>query len=107
MTSFQCSELTELPAEENSHLFAQRAHDACTVHGTTPVPLTIIACRSDQQLSWTGCQNAELLRVSPSLKKKGTTNKEYKLLYYDSKVHVLRVASAVVSGTKQHNPGTK
>ena len=69
MTSFQSSELTELPVVENSQLFAQRAHNACTVHGTPPVPLTIIACRNDQQLSWTGCQNAELLQMSPSLKK--------------------------------------
>ena len=29
MTSFQSSELTELPVVENSQLFAQRAHSAC------------------------------------------------------------------------------
>ena len=36
MTSFQSSELTELPVVENSQLFAQRAHSACTAHGTPP-----------------------------------------------------------------------
>ena len=30
MTSFLSSELTELPVVENSQLFAQRAHSACT-----------------------------------------------------------------------------
>ena len=30
MASFQSSELTELPVVENSQLFAQRAHSACT-----------------------------------------------------------------------------
>ena len=33
MTSFQSSELTELPVVENSQLFAQRAR---TAHGTPP-----------------------------------------------------------------------
>ena len=37
MTSFQSSELTELPVVENSQLFAQSAHSACTAHGTPPV----------------------------------------------------------------------
>ena len=37
MTSFQSSELTELPVVENSQLFAQRAHSACTAHGTPPM----------------------------------------------------------------------
>ena len=37
MTSFQSSELTELPVVENSQLFAKRAHSACTAHGTPPV----------------------------------------------------------------------
>ena len=36
MTSFQSSELTELPVVENSQLFAQRVHSACTAHGTPP-----------------------------------------------------------------------
>ena len=36
MTSFQSSELTEFPVVENSQLFAQRAHNACTAHGTPP-----------------------------------------------------------------------
>ena len=36
MTSFQSSELTELPVVENSQLFAQRAHSVRTAHGTTP-----------------------------------------------------------------------
>ena len=36
MTSFQSSKLTELPVVENSQLFAQRAHSACTAHGTPP-----------------------------------------------------------------------
>ena len=36
MTSFQSSELTELQVVENSQLFAQRAHSACTAHGTPP-----------------------------------------------------------------------
>ena len=34
---FQPSELTELPVVENSQLFAQRAHSACTAHGTPPL----------------------------------------------------------------------
>ena len=38
MTSFQSSELTELPVVENGQLFAQRAHSACTAHGTPPYP---------------------------------------------------------------------
>ena len=37
MTSFQSSELTELPVVENSQLFAQRVHSARTAHGTPPV----------------------------------------------------------------------
>ena len=37
MTSFQSSELTELPVVENSQLFAQRAHSARTAHGTPPM----------------------------------------------------------------------
>ena len=36
MTSFQSSELTELPVVENSQLFAQRAHSTCTAAGTPP-----------------------------------------------------------------------
>ena len=36
MTSFQSSELTELPVVENSQLFAQRGHCARTAHGTPP-----------------------------------------------------------------------
>ena len=36
MTSFQSSKLTKLPVVENSQLFAQRAHSACTAHGTPP-----------------------------------------------------------------------
>ena len=36
MTSFQPSELTELPVVENSQLFAQRVHSARTAHGTPP-----------------------------------------------------------------------
>ena len=36
MTSFQSSELTELPVVENSQLFAQRVHSARTAHGTPP-----------------------------------------------------------------------
>ena len=36
VTSFQSSELTELPVVENSQLFAQRAHSAGTAHGTPP-----------------------------------------------------------------------
>ena len=36
MTSFQSSELTALLVVENSQLFAQRAHSACTAHGTPP-----------------------------------------------------------------------
>ena len=41
MTSFQSSELTELPVVENSQLFAQRAHSACTAHGTPPLTVTV------------------------------------------------------------------
>ena len=37
MTSFQSSELTELPVVENSQLFAQRVHSARTAHGTPPL----------------------------------------------------------------------
>ena len=37
MTSFQSSELTELPVVENGQLFAQRAHSARTAHGTPPL----------------------------------------------------------------------
>ena len=37
MTSFQSSELTELPVVENGQLFAQRVHSARTAHGTPPV----------------------------------------------------------------------
>ena len=37
MTSFQSSELTELPVVENNQLFAQRVHNARTVHGTPPM----------------------------------------------------------------------
>ena len=36
MTSFQSSELTELPVVEDSQLFAQRVHSARTAHGTPP-----------------------------------------------------------------------
>ena len=39
MTSFQPSELTELPVVENSQLFAQRVHSARTAHGTPPQAL--------------------------------------------------------------------
>ena len=47
--------------------------------------------------------------MGTQLNKQGTTNKEYKLLYCDSKVpvHVLRVASAAVSGTKRKKTSTK
>ena len=45
--------------------------------------------------------------MGTQLNKQGTTNKEYKLLYCDSKVHVLRVASAMMTGTKPQNPVTK
>ena len=43
MTSFQSSELTELPVVENSQLFAQRAHSARTAHGTPPHYTAIVA----------------------------------------------------------------
>ena len=43
MTSFQSPELTELPVVENSQLFAQRAHSACTAHGTPPQNLPSVA----------------------------------------------------------------
>ena len=36
MTSFQSSELTELPVVENRQLFAQRGHSVRTAHGTPP-----------------------------------------------------------------------
>ena len=36
MTSFQASELTELPVVGNGQLFAQRVHSARTAHGTPP-----------------------------------------------------------------------
>ena len=41
MTSFQSSELTELPVVENSQLFAQRVHSARTAHGTPPKALEL------------------------------------------------------------------
>ena len=37
MTSFQSSELTELPVVENCQLFAQRAHSACTARAQRTV----------------------------------------------------------------------
>ena len=37
MTSFQSSELTELPVVENSQLFAQRTHSACTARAQRTV----------------------------------------------------------------------
>ena len=37
MTSFQSSELTELPVVENGQLFAQRAHHACTARAQCKV----------------------------------------------------------------------
>ena len=37
MTSFQSSELTELPVVENSQLFAQHAHSACTARAQRTV----------------------------------------------------------------------
>ena len=37
MTSFQSSELTKLPVVENSQLFAQRAHGACTARARRTV----------------------------------------------------------------------
>ena len=37
MTSFQSSELTELPVVENGQLFAQRAHNACTARAQRTV----------------------------------------------------------------------
>ena len=40
MTSFQSSELTELPVVENSQLFAQRAHSACTASLWHPLHCT-------------------------------------------------------------------
>ena len=42
MTSFQSSELTELPVVKNSLHFAQRAHSGCTARARCTVrPLTI------------------------------------------------------------------
>ena len=64
MTSFQSSELTELPVVENSQLFAQRVHSARTAHGTPPMIyqqnnclhttfcLSYPHCRCDQALLW-------------------------------------------------------
>ena len=46
MTSFQSSELTELPVVENSQLFAQRVHGARTAHGTPPNSCTALALRA-------------------------------------------------------------
>ena len=37
LTSFQSSELTELPVVENGQLFAQRAHSACTARAQRTV----------------------------------------------------------------------
>ena len=53
MTSFQSSELTELPVVENSQLFAQRAHSACTAHGTPPNTVqSPISSRASQACSF-------------------------------------------------------
>ena len=46
MTSFQSSELTELPVVENSQLFAQRVHSAHTAHGTPPMACSCIRSQS-------------------------------------------------------------
>ena len=67
MTSFQSSELTELPVVENSQLFAQRAHSACTAHGTPPKShmekaIVYATLHSDKQgtLQWTSLGTAAL-----------------------------------------------
>ena len=48
MTSFQSSELTELPVVENSQLFAQRAHSVCTAHAQR----TVRPLRQDRACVW-------------------------------------------------------
>ena len=48
MTSFQSSELTELPVVENGQLFAQRVHSARTAHGTPPQAPAATKCPRPQ-----------------------------------------------------------
>ena len=61
MTSFQSSELTELPVVENSQLFAQRAHSACTAHGTPPKSHTVQGIVS--KAKWCRKKNVSLCQV--------------------------------------------
>ena len=69
MTSFQSSELTELPVVENSQLFAQRAHST----GYAP-----LVCRSHLQGTHISDKRAAVLRLQatkasgPWLSWKGT-----------------------------------
>ena len=56
MTSFQSSELTELPVVENSQLFAQRAHSAGTAHGTPPQGGLMPALQDPQ--NWASSQSS-------------------------------------------------
>ena len=52
MTSFQSSELTELPVVENGQLFAQRVHSARTAHGTPPLSVHKSKENSAQRMRW-------------------------------------------------------
>ena len=55
MTSFQSSELTELPVVENSQLFAQRAHSArYAPYGNTAVaPVTLAIGDNGSKIAYT------------------------------------------------------
>ena len=55
MTSFQSSELTELPVVENGQLFAQRVHSARTAHGTPPVRAKLPQCSAQFSITPHGC----------------------------------------------------
>ena len=55
MTSFQSSELTELPVVENSQLFAQRAHNACTARAQRTVRPRSMQ-KAIQMLNMLGCE---------------------------------------------------
>ena len=70
MTSFQSSELTELPMVKNGQLFAQRVHSACTAHGTPPMYCALPVApetNSNSKSPWGGggggCARAEITRL--------------------------------------------
>ena len=66
MTSFQPSELTELPVVENSQLFAQRVHSACIARAQR----TVRPLRGGRRAFWGGgglsCQENDPADAHPS-----------------------------------------